>query len=233
MSDLTEESLTDMEVTEEQLTEQDALFADLGACLRLQSDAVIDAPDWGSFHPQLVTRLDELAEQLDFETENQVLSSYFEEAVSHRAGQWSAFTERVLDHAIRTEKQDLREPVQAQAVRELEADIESTLDEIEPRFENQFYRDLQNRMVAPISPWHRVSSAIRDFFNPPSWAWGSFAVAITAAFLFLSTSGQETVHPLKVSSPNKVQVDAIQFEGTVTLSQSEDLTVIWLAEASG
>ena len=234
MTDLPNESPDEIEVSEEQLRLQELAFADLATCLRLQTEQAVAVEDWPKFQSQLSLSLDESVESLDFANEQALLSTHFEAAVSERGGQWTAFTERVIDQALRSEQQASRQPVQVQVVQELEGDIESTLDQLEPRFENQFYRELGNRIAQPSpSPWHRISAAVKAWLSPPSWAWGSLAVAMTAAFLFLSTPEQDNVNPMKVSSPNKVQVDAIQFEGTVTLSQSEDVTVIWLAEASG
>jgi hypothetical protein len=234
MTEFTKEDLDDIDVSEEQLARQETAFVRVGAGLRSWSDASEDDRPWAEFYPQVQARIHQMQEEIDFQPEHEVLQSQFEAVIQQRDGQWSAFTQRVLDEAEQSSTLERRRGAQAQALTQMESDIESTLDGIEPDFEHRFYAQLQARLAQPPpSRWQAYMQGIAKWMRPPQWAFGAFAVAMTAMFVWVNTSTPKP-RPLSAApASGQVRVDTIQFEGTVTLSQSEDLTVIWLASASG
>ena len=234
MTESKDENLDEAEFTAEAFEAQEAEFLQLGQALRAHGQTWENSQNWPQFYPRLEERLFDTMESLSFEQEQAALRDHLEQAVEDRQGQWTAFTQRVLEEANRAEIVASRQPLPVQAVQELQADIESTLDDVEPRFENQFFRQLQGQLSQEkISVWQRLANTLSQWMRPPSWAWGSLAVAMMVAFALVFSSPRGPIEPAAVISANKVQVDSIQFEGTVTLSQSEGLTVIWLADASG
>jgi len=234
MSQFTDEELDESVVGPEELARQIEQAPQLGLCLRSYMDAELDSLSWSDFSLQVTERIEIQSEEIDFRVIGNAVRAQSHDEIEQREGQWSAFTQRVLDEAWRVSSQAARQPLEVQALNQLEGDIESTLDGIEPDFEHRFYAQLQGRLVkAPFSP-RRYLQRIGEWFRPPQWAWGSLAVAMTVAFAWVNLApSDKPMVPVSPASALSVRVDAIQFEGTVTLSQSEDVTVIWLASASG
>jgi len=236
MTDVHDQDNEMTEVSEAQLQALDAEMPQLGALLRWSFDEALpkDAPG-SDFCASLEDRLSKEMEQLDFVAEQQLLQHQFENILESRNGQWSAFAERVLDEARRQETQALGRPLEKQVYARMEDEIESTLDEMEARFEHQFMSQLVGRLAEPPrAGWQNLVNRFRQWMSPPPWAWGSIAVAMTALFVVFSASNPDKTQVLgpPASANGEVRVDAIQFEGTVTLSQSDEVTVIWLASAS-
>ena len=219
--------------TEEYLSSESPSLDVASDFLRQESSSQVDAVDWSSFQSQLDESIrDRVVQELEQEFEPD-LAAWKESALAPRAGQWSAFTQQVVDAVHREQVKSARLPLPEQTVEFLRDEIENSLDVQEPRFERDFFAELQTKIQAEQkSLREKLLEFLAAFFRPVPWAWGSAALALAVTIFIVSTPSPSN-QVMSIAEPeHRVLVEAVQFEGTVTLSQSEELTVIWLASAS-
>ena len=217
--------------TEEQLCAQE-LSLDLAFDhLRKSSEARIEDVDWSLFHSKIEERIEqEIHAELEQAFEPDLLA-WKQQTLSTREGQWSAFTEQVVDAVYRDQVQNARLPLDEQTLKYMREEIEVSVDAQEARFQRDFSQNFKLRWRITKNLYVKSSPSFWRFLRPVPWAWGSAALALAVA-VFLVGVPSSIEKPLPVVSLSIELVEAVQFEGTVTLSQSEDLTVIWLASAS-
>lgn len=220
-------------VSTSQLASQSASMSLILQRLRADAREQLESVDWSLFQAEVEDRVERDVNatlELEFEPD---LAAWKHSALSSREGQWSAFTEQVIDAVHRDQIKNARLPLAEQTVEYLREDIEVSVDAQEARFERDFFSELQNRIEDNRKTLgERIFEFFGAFLRPVPLAWGSAAFALAVALFFVRAplSPEESL-PV-VESEHRVLVEAVQFEGTVTLSQSEDLTVIWLASAS-
>lgn len=226
------EKRIEKELEEHLCSEEPALDVAFGH-LRKSSEEQIESVDWSLFQSKIEERIEqEIHAELEEAFEPDLLA-WKQQTLSTREGQWSAFTEQVVDAVYRDQVQNARLPLDEQTLKYMREEIEVSVDAQEARFQRDFFSELQTRMEDnQKSLREKLAEFFGAFLRPVPWAWGSAALALAVA-VFLVGVPPSIEKPLPVvESEHRVLVEAVQFEGTVTLSQSEDLTVIWLASAS-
>jgi hypothetical protein len=210
----------------------------LGELLRARFEGPDLDLDAAKFYAALGPRLEHEMGSLHFDDTQSSLQQRFDLLAENRAGQWRAFTERVMIDTRRNAHLEQSRSIEDIAFAHRRDDVEATLDEVDPDFEHRFYDGVMQRLAAPPKPRAIVFiEYLRSWFQPKPVAFASLALALTVAFLALNLGYfQRALSPTTPSAIapqlfGEVQVDAIQFEGTVTLSQSNEVTVIWLASA--
>jgi|GEM_PF-4403528 len=219
--------------TKEYLSSEEASLSMTSRFLRQDLQNYVRSADWSSFNDQVEERVEQdVYAELEQEFEPDLLA-WKHSALSSREGQWSAFTEQVVEAVHRDQIKNARLPLAEQTVKYMREDIEVSVDSQEARFERDFFSELQNRIEDNRKTLgERFLDFFGAFLRPVPLAWGSAAFAVAAAVFFVQApTSPEKPLPI-VETEHRVLVEAVQFEGTVTLSQSEDLTVIWLASAS-
>ena len=220
-------------ISASELASQSASMSPILERLRADAREQVESVDWSLFQAEVEDRVERDVHatlELEFEPD---LAAWKRSVLSSREGQWSAFTEQVIDAVHRDQIKNARLPLAEQTFKYLREDIEVSVDTQEARFERDFFSELQSRIE---DNQKTLGERILDFFGaflrPVPLAWGSAAFALAIALFFIRVPlSSDTPIPV-VESEHRVLVEAVQFEGTVTLSQSEDLTVIWLASAS-
>ena len=219
--------------TEDYLCAKDPSLSMASRFLRQESETQAKSVDWSLFQAEVEDRVERDVHatlELEFEPD---LAAWKHSVLSSREGQWSAFTEQIIDAVHRDQIKNARLPLAEQTVKYLREEIEVSVDTQEARFERDFFSELQNRIEDNRKTLgERILDFFGAFLRPVPLAWGSAAFALAIALFFVRVPlSSEKPLPV-VESEHRVLVEAVQFEGTVTLSQSEDLTVIWLASAS-
>lgn len=173
-----------------------------------------------------------------------LLREEVESELASREGQWTAFREQIqwrLDrHAGAVQQMNLED----QAIRAWVDEVEGEVASAAPRFEGAFREELESRIFErgiERPPWWRpwIDRAREAFTAKPAWglalAGGAAAVAL-AVGLDPDVSAPEgpAGSAAVVAAPGSagtVQVDALAFDGSATVTVDAGVTLVMLASA--
>lgn len=149
-------------------------------------------------------------------------------------GRWSAFASQI-DHQLKAEAPGGE--LDEQAVALLRADVDDELRALSPAFEEEFQEEVDRRIFqrghAEVPVWRRLQDWLQDLTAPARIGWGvGLAGAAATLALVISTGPGSTPDALlapRAALTGEVSVDAVSFEGDVTMIPDEGVTVVVLS----
>lgn len=209
----------------------------LAEVLKEETAEVLAERDFAPFAAAVAARIEAEVEASLVEpfALSEALREETEEALEDRRLHWSAFTQGVLRELREDARQEARTPLADRAVAELQRDVETELERVEPRFERQFQRELWRRVdSASPSLWERL----RAFLWPSVEGWRTgvgLLGAATAVFLLLVAAPRFEAPPARVDAPvvdrGSVEVREVNFDGRVMVIEGEGVTFVYLSDS--
>jgi hypothetical protein len=186
----------------EAIDREEPLPSPASAALAAWMDGALSAVDFGAFARGVTERIDALVAE-ELESADPRIGHLLRQDAEHEgAGAWSALGQP--------------DPL---AVERFRREVRGELRAMEPRFEGPFRSEVEDRLPAR-------TRARRPHADRGRWRWGALA-AVAAALLvaIVQPPGSVTVPP----PSGEINVDAVSFEGTVTVTRDQGVAVIWLA----
>jgi hypothetical protein len=210
----------------------EALAPAIGAALREATAEAVAARDgeWASFTSGVMAGLP--AETV---TVAELLTEEVEAELAQREGEWSAFTARVFEAVDAESRAVARAPLEAQAVEQLKHEVESEVEAMSGAFGETFRKEVEREIFKSAqepTPWWTSAWAWVKAQLSGGEGYGLVAAAATAALLIAVTGvprGDDPALPaIAVAPPGSVAVEALSFEGDVTVMPEDGITIVWI-----
>ena len=209
----------------------------LGEYLKQELDEELEARDFSSFTSEVLQKVEAEVEASLLEpfAAASALQAEVRAELESRSHHWSAFTTGVLREIGHEARAEARQPLVERAVGELQRNVETELDQVEPQFERRFQREVARRIeTAPPSLWERLSAQFSRYLE--GWRSGAGLMAAVAA-VFLLIIAAPRFEPIadRVTVPaedrGSVLVREVNFEGRVMVIEGEGVTFVYLSDS--
>lgn len=169
-----------------------------------------------------------------------LLRSHDAGELARRDGQWDAFSAQVFKEIDRRELATARLTLEDRAVEHLKRSVESEVAHMTPRFERNFGADVEARIWrAAKQPslgeqLARLWGQFKESLAPRRLGYAATAAALAAGLFWMQSapSALDAGTGIARTSDGHVRVDSVTFQGTVTVMSEDDMTLVWLDDAT-
>ena len=157
--------------------------------------------------------------------------------IVRREGEWDAFTAGVSRRIASLLVSEGRMNAEERAVNQLREQVESEVHELAPRFEQEFGRGVEAKIFRAgrerrtfSDLFARLIESLGDAFELRKFAYAAPVTLLLTVGLWMKFDTSSNVLGDRSVRSGSVAVQSMSFEGTVTLMNEDDQTVLWLDE---